>query len=93
MTPGTGADPFLQAPHTRYPDRALVASTCRRITSLKNDQEPPQDYGHFLIAQEDRSLPTSIIRGVDLFYQNSPLIKAIASVCFLLPAYRPLLIP
>lgn len=56
MTPGTGTDPFLQAPHMRNPDRASVASDMsddyfaqrRGSTMSGSPGTPQQDYGKFL---------------------------------------------
>ena len=71
MTPATGTDPFLQAPHMRNPDRASVASDMsddyfsqRRGSTLNGSPgAAPQDYGHFLdranrqIARDKKNVP------------------------------------
>ena len=73
MTPGTGTDPFLHAPHMRNPDRASVASdmsddyfTQRRGSTINGSPgpgTPQQDYGHFLdranrqIARDKKHVP------------------------------------
>lgn len=71
MTPVSGNDPFLQAPHMRNPDRASVASDMsedyfaqRRGSTLNGSPvTPQQDYGHFLdranrqIARDKKHVP------------------------------------
>ena len=73
MTPGTGTDPFLQAPHRRNPDsRASVASDmsedyfAQRHGGTPNNGspgQPQQEYGNFLdranrqIARDKKHVP------------------------------------
>ena len=72
MTPGTGTDPFLHAPHRLNPDRASVASdmsedyfTQRRGSTINNGSPgtPQQEYGNFLdranrqIARDKKHVP------------------------------------